>query len=109
MAKQLRALEAARELRDEVNRFLDHPHSRPIYGDQVRESAQSIAANIREGFGRQSSRDRRKFFGYAVSSAEETDEHLNGNWRAHQLDEKRYWFFHNRIVAIIKMIKPLME
>jgi len=75
----------------------------------LRESAQSIPANIREGFGRKRGRDRNRFLGYAVSSAEETDEHLHGNWKARRMRERSYWRFHNRIVAIIKMITALMR
>lgn len=82
MGKALRVLDASRELRDEVNRFLDHPKSRPLYADQLRRAAQSISANIREGFGRKPGKDRSKFFGYAIASAEETDEHIHGNWKA---------------------------
>src|SRR5436190_15486836 len=104
----LRVLEAARELRDEVNRFLDHPKSRPLYADQLRRAAQSVAANIREGFGHKRGKDRKRFLGYAVASAEETDEHLHGNWKADRLREKRYWFYHNRIAVIVKMINPLL-
>ena len=107
MQKPLRVLQAARELRDEVNRFLDHPKSQPIYADQLRRSAQSVPANIREAFGRKRGKDRQKFPGYAVASAEETDEHLHGDWKANRLHEKRFWLCHNRIAVIIKMLNPL--
>jgi four helix bundle protein len=108
MEKSLRVLDAAQVLRDEVNRFLDHPRSRALYAGQLRDSAQSIPANIKEGYGREG-KDRRRFLGYAVASAEETDEHIRGNWRAKRLRDKRFWFYHNRLVTIIKMITTLMD
>ena len=73
------------------------------------ESAGSIAANIREAFGRRRGRERNQYLRVARSSAEETDEHLLANCRAGLLDQKRYWGSHNRIVVIVRMLNQLMQ
>ena len=109
MATSLRVLDAARALRDDINGFLDDPRSRALYADQLRSSAQSVVANIREGLGRMTVPDRNRFLNYAITSAEETDEHLHGNWRAKRLNERKYFAYRNRTVAVIKMLKRIVD
>ena len=43
---------------------------------QIRRSAESISANISEGFGRAGSRDKTMFYKYSRGSANETKNHL---------------------------------
>ena len=43
---------------------------------QIRRAAESISANISEGFGRDGSKDKSKFYKYARGSANETKNHL---------------------------------
>lgn len=109
MPTPLRVLEAARAFRDEVDSFLDNPQSRALYANQLRESAQSIVANIREGLGRRTVPDRNRFLNYAITSAEESDEHLHGNWRGKRISERRYFAFRNRSVVVVKMLTRLMK
>jgi four helix bundle protein len=57
-------------------------------GSQVIRSADSISANIAEGFGRYGMADRRKFYIYARGSFEETKSWLRKLIRRKILDKK---------------------
>jgi four helix bundle protein len=104
-----RVLDAARAVVDDVNQLLDGSARRLFYVDQLRESAGSITANIREGFGRRKGPERNQFFRFARASAEETDEHIRGNFAADRLPPKLYWRFHHRLLVIVKMLNALMK
>ena len=108
MHQPLRVLDAARQLRDEINALIDGPGRRLLYDKQLRSSAGSIAANIREAHGRRKGPERNQFLRVARGSAEETDEHLQANVRPARLPEKQYFRFHNRIVAIVRMLNAMM-
>ena len=75
-----RLLEVARAVADETNRLLGSPQLRLIHRGQLRNSAQSIPANIREGMGRKPGPHRNQAYRDARGSAEETDEHLRANF-----------------------------
>jgi four helix bundle protein len=104
---ELRVLDAARMIVDDVNALLHAPRSRCIHADQLRKSAESIAANIREGYGHESGADRNRFLRYARASAEETDEHLRSNFAANRVAAAPYWRIHNRIAVVVRMLKRL--
>ena len=108
MSEPLRVLDAARQLRDEINDLIDGPGRRLLYDKQLRSAAGSIAANIREAHGRRKGPERNQFLRVARGSAEETDEHLQANIRSGRLPQKEYFRFHNRIVAIVRMLNSLM-
>ena len=105
----LRVLDAARSVIDEVNRLIDRRTPRLIYREQLRESAQSVAANIQEAFGRTRGPDRRVFLGYARASAEEANEHLRSNFGSRRLRPVDYWPLHHRLVTIARMLDALIE
>ena len=109
MPNTFRALEASRAVVDEINRLLDDPHVSLIHRSQLRESAQSIAANIREGVGRDAGRERNTFYRVARGSAEETDEHLRANVANGRIPENAYWRLHNRLMLVVKMLDSLMR
>ena len=108
MGDNLRVLEAARAVVHDVNRLIDGPSRRLINVDQLRASAASITANIREAYGRRKGPDRNQFFRFARASAEETDEHLRNNYAESRVPAKRYWCIHNRLSVIVKMLNRLM-
>jgi four helix bundle protein len=54
-------LGAARAVVDELNRLLGVRPPRLLYSSQLREAAQSIPANIREGMGRRKGAEREQF------------------------------------------------
>ena len=108
MRNEFRLMDAARWVVDEVNQLLWSRGRRLIHHKQLEESSQSIAANIREAYGRRKGPERNQFFRVARSSTEETDEHLRANCAAKRLDDKRYWRLHNRLAVISKMLCRLM-
>jgi four helix bundle protein len=109
MDSQLRVLDVAREVVDDVNALIDRQGRRVLHKKQLSDSVQSIVANIREGQGRSPGRDRNQFFRHARASAEETDEHLRTNFRARRVGEKWFWRQHNRLSVSIRMLNALMD
>ena len=102
----LRVLDAARMVVDDINRLLKRrlPNAR-----QVREAAESITANIQEGFGRDAGPERNQFLRYARASAEETNERLRARFAAADISESVYWPIHGRLITIVRMLTRLMS
>ncbi len=105
---QFRVLEAARAVADEINGMLGNRKRRLIHRAQLRDSAQSIAANIREGMGRKPGPHRNRSYLDARASAEETDEHLRANFADGRVLPVEYWRIHNRIALIVKTLNILL-
>lgn len=103
MDDNFRLLSAARAVADEVNELL-RPKGRLIHRPQLRDSAQSVAANIREGMGRNRGPDRNQAYRYARGSAEETDEHLRANFADGRIPRATFRRLRNRLIVIVKMI-----
>lgn len=108
MSEEFRVLAVAREVVDEINALMDNARRPFVNERQLRESAGSITANIREAYGRDRGKDRNQFFRFARGSAEETDERLRTNRAASRIDEKPYWRLHNRLSLIRKMLNKLV-
>ena len=94
MPNAFRLLEAARAVADEVNGLLRDRRLSLIHRSQLRDAAQSIAANIREGMGRDVGPDRNKSYRVSRGSAEETDEHLRANFADDRIPAAPYWRLH---------------
>jgi four helix bundle protein len=109
MAAKLRVLDAARAIADEINVLIACARPRLLHPGQLSESAGSIAANIREGYGKDPGPERNVFLRHARASAEETDEHLRRNLAAGRLHEATFWRLHHRLSAISKMLTSLMR
>ena len=109
MASNFRVLDAARVVVDDVNDLISVSRPRLLYDVQLRDAVGSIAANIREAYGRRPGAERNQFFRYARGSAEETDEHLRANFAAKRLPSQRYWRAHNRLSVISRMLRTLMR
>ena len=109
MENPFRVLDAARSVVAEVDQLLDDPKKRMLRKGQLRESSQSIAANIREGYGHRKGKGRAQFFVHARASAEETDEHLWANFKGKRIADTLFWRLHNRIAAIVKMLTKLID
>ena len=99
-------MDAARSIVEEVDRLLDTGEL--LRQGQLRESAESIASNIREAYGQRPGRARAKFFVHSRGSAEETDEHLWANFKARRLDESVFWRLHNRIAVVVRILSKLI-
>jgi four helix bundle protein len=106
MRPGLRVLDAARMVVDDINRLLKRRLSN---ASQIREAAESITANIQEGFGRNAGPDRNQFLRFARGSAEETNERLRARFAAEDIPPSLYWPIHHRLVAIARMLTNLMS
>jgi four helix bundle protein len=103
-----RVLEAARAVADEVNRLLGNRDLRLLHRAQLRSSAQSVPANIREGMGRKLGPHRNQAYRHARGSAEETDEHLRANFADGRIPAVDYWRIHNRIALVVKILTGIL-
>jgi four helix bundle protein len=106
MSNPFRTLQVARAISDEVNVLLRQGGL--IHTTQLRDAAQSIAANIREGLGREPGPDRNKCYRVSRGSAEETDEHLRANFADGRLPAASYRRLRNRILLVIKMLDAIL-
>ena len=93
----------------DVNALLRKRKPSLIHRAQLRNSAQSIVANIREGMGRDPGPDRNKSYRTARGSSEETDEHLHTNFTDRRLPLRAYRSLHNRLAVIVKMLDNAMQ
>lgn len=109
MANPFRLMDAARCVRDDVNALIDASPRLLLHHVQLRESAESIPANVREAYGRRAGPEREQFLRYARGSAEETDEHLRANFASRRVPPAPYWRLHNRLTVIVRMITALLS
>ena len=107
--RDLDVLDAANRAADRVNGLIDRMARRLLHASQLRRSVQSISANISEGFGRGTRRDRARSLAIARGEAEETIRHLQANLRAQRLSAADYWPLHNLLVVIVKMLNALIH
>ena len=92
---------------DDVNQLLKG--RRLPNAGQLRDAAESITANIQEGFGRDAGPDRNQFLRFARASAEETNERLRARFAARDIPAQVYWPLHHRLVAVGRMLTNLMS
>ena len=107
--RDLAVLDAADQLADDVNRLIDESPRQLIHTAQLRRSAQSIGANISEGFGRGAGAERNHSLRVARGEAEETIRHLRANFEASRIDQAVFWRLRNLLVTIIKMLTALLK
>ena len=106
--RNLRVLDAAWAVRDEIDELLRKRGFAFPDPDQLHRAVGSISDNIAEGFGRGPGRDRSRFLRIARASAEETINHLRRALKWGAIDQKTFWHFQNRIVSITRMLNALM-
>ena len=102
-------LGALRAVVDELNRLLAGTARRRLYSSQLRDAAESIPANIREGMGRRQGPEREQFWRFARASAEKTDEHLRANFAAKRIASGPYWRLHHRLMLVVKILRKLCD
>ena len=101
--RDLAVLDLADQVADEVNQLIDRASGRLIHASQLRDAGQSIGANISEGFGRGTGRDRSRALTVARGEAEEAIRHLRANARSDRLPEATFWRLRNRLITIVKI------
>jgi four helix bundle protein len=108
--RDLAVLDAADRAADLVNALIDRcPPGRLLHARQLRDAVQSVGANIREGFGRGTGRDRDRPLEIARGEAEEAIGHLAANFRARRVTPRDYWPRRNLLVVIVKMLTALLS
>src|SRR5258705_131073 len=107
--RDLAVLDAADCVADEVNQLIDRGPSQLINVGQLRDSAQSIGANISEGFDRGKGRERNRALRLARGEAEETIRHLRANLESERITQAVYWRLRNRLITIVKMLTALVD
>ena len=107
--RDLDVLDAAERAADGMNRLIDRSPRQLLHVAQMRDSAQSISANIREAFGKSGPRDRARSLEIARAETEETIGHLGANFRTHRIPAADYWPLRNLLVVIAKMLTALIH
>jgi four helix bundle protein len=107
--RDLNVLDASTRAADRINALIDRAVSRSLlHANQLRNSVQSIGANIAEGFGRGTDGDRARLLRIARGEADETIRHLSANFRAKRVAPQEYWSIHNLLLVIVKMLNALL-
>ena len=109
MPDDFRLMSLARSLVDDIAVEMNKARGLLHHDEQLRDSSRSIAANIREAYGRKEGGERNQFLRYARGSADETDEHLRAHFAAKRMESRKYWQLHNRLVVASRMISRLMQ
>jgi four helix bundle protein len=107
--RDLDVLDAADLVVDDVNRLIDTSRRRLLHAAQLRDSVQSIGANISEGFGRGKGRDRNRSLRVARGEAEEAIRHLRANRDSERISRSVFWRLRNRSITISKMLTSLLK
>ena len=107
--RDLAVLDAADQVASEVDRLIDGAPRELVHARQLRASAQSIRANISEGFGRGTGRERNHALRVARGEAEETIRHLQANLESERIAATTFWRLRNRLVTIAKMLTSLLN
>ena len=107
--RNLDVLDAGERAAELLNELIDQsPRGQLLHVQQMRDSAQSIVANIREGFGRRPGRGRARSLEIARGETED-NRTLEGQLAAQRIGAKKYWPLHNRCVMTAKMLSPLLR
>ena len=107
--RDLHVLDAAAQASDRISRLIDRSRRPLLHTRQLRDSAEAIGANIAEGFGRGTPRDRARVLRIARAEAEETIYHLGANFRSNRIASSDYWAIHHLLVVIVKMLNSLLS
>jgi len=105
--RNLRLQDAAEQLSAAVTRLSDRTR-RLLHRQQLLKAAQSVSANIGEGFARATLPDRNGRLVIARGEAEEAIKHLRSNFTCHRITPADYWPIHNLAVTIVKMLNSLL-
>src|SRR5215471_14229583 len=98
--RNLAVLDAAEQFAADVTRLSDRTR-RLLHRRQLMKAAQSVSANIGEGFGRETLADRNSRLVIARGETEESIKHLRANFTSKRIKPDEYWPLHNRAVTIV--------
>ena len=108
--RDLDVLDAAELAAERLNILIDRiGHRRLLHVGQMRAAAQSVSANISEGFGRTTRAERDNKLRVARGEAEETICHMRANQRVKRISSRDYWPVYNVLRAVVKMLDALLN
>jgi four helix bundle protein len=108
--RNLNVLDAAEQAAKQINALIDQSdRGSLIHVRQMRDSAQSVVANIAEAFGRGKGRDRDRSLEIARGESEETIRHLNANYQASRVSAAEYHSRRNLYLLIVKMLNGILN
>ena len=108
--RRLAVLDAAELAAERVNRLIDRIGPRRLlHVSQMRDSSQSVASNISEGFGRLTRPERDNKLRLARGEAEETIGHVRANLRLDRITKPDYWPIYNLYRSIVKMLDGFLN
>ncbi len=111
--KKLEIWQLAQEMTIEIHKMSLKLPKFEMYeeGSQIRRSSKSVRSNIVEGYGRRKYKnDFIRFLVYALSSNDETIDHLETLYETGSLkDEKQYNYLHNNIEILGKKINKFQS
>ena len=105
--RDLAVLDAAEQFVAAVTRLSDRTR-RLLHRQQLLKAAQSVYANIGEGFGHATHPDRNSRLVIARGEVEEAIKHLRTNLNSKRITPAEYWPLHNRAITIVKMLNSLL-
>jgi four helix bundle protein len=106
----LAVLDAAELAAERINRLIDRIGARRLlHVSQMRDSAQSVASNISEGFGRITRAERDNKLRLSRGEAEETIGHVRANLRLDRITKADYWPIYNVYRSVVKMLDGLLN
>ena len=107
--RDLNVLDAAERVAVMVNELIARsPRGQLLHVQQLRDAVQAIAANIREGFGRESHGARDHSLRIAHGETEEAIGHMRANFLVRRIQPTDYWGIRNLLVVISKMLAKLL-
>jgi four helix bundle protein len=110
-SKGLRLLDGARGLTEDILEVVDSFPSHDLAGmrEQLAAAARSISANIAEGCGRGTGKQRLQFLRTANGSLEEVQNDLKICSKRRWLDKKTFLRLWNRALVVGRMLAALMR
>lgn len=78
-------------------------------GDQITRSSRSVPSQIAEGFRKSSLKEKNRFYRIAMTSNDETENHLTEAKNNAYIDAKIYKYYLNRIIRVRILLSRLMK
>ena len=84
-------------------------HEQYKLGDQITRSSRSVPAQIAEGFRKSSLKEKHRFYEIAVTSNDETENHMIEALNNKYVDNQTYKHYINRIIRVRILLIRLMK
>ena len=108
--RNLVVIDAAELAAERLNALIERiGQRRLLHVSQMRDAAQSVSANISEGFGRVTRAERDNKLRVARGETEEAICHLRANLRLERIGKRDYWPVYNLFRTVGKMLDGLLN